>query len=66
MIVQCEPKAIHLAHPEIGAPAMAEIVKKWYEDGRWSGYELRFSGETASRHLRFKEIRRLQGDEDDE
>lgn len=61
MIIKTEVKALHLAHPENGAPAMAAIVKNWHENGRFVGYELQFTGESGTRHLRFAEIRDLQG-----
>lgn len=62
MIIKTEVKALHLAHPENGAPAMAAIVRNWFENGRFVGYELQFPGEGSTRHLRFSEIRALQGD----
>jgi len=49
-----------MRHPTLGCPAVAEIVNKWIERGRWTGYELQFPGERETRHLRFKEIRELQ------
>jgi hypothetical protein len=48
-------------HPELGCPAVADIVAKWIEHGRYVGYELQFPGEKSTRHLRFKEIWQLQG-----
>lgn len=62
MLIKAEPKALHLNHPTIGAPAMAAIVRNWFENGRFVGYELQFTGESHTRHLRFGEIRDLQGD----
>lgn len=62
MLTKTEPKALHLAHPTIGAPAMASIVSHWYQNGRFIGYELQFTGESGTRHLRFSEIRALQGE----
>jgi len=53
-------------HPTLGCPAVADIVAKWYEQGRWTGYVLQFAGERETRHLRFKEIRELQGHEQSE
>ncbi len=62
MAIKTEPKALHLNHPTIGAPAMAAIVSHWYQNGRFVGYEVQFSGEDNTRHLRFAEIRELQGE----
>lgn len=62
MTIKTEVKALHLAHPENGTPAMATVVKNWFENGRFAGYELQFSGEDSTRHLRFAEIRELQGE----
>lgn len=58
--------ALQLNHPTLGCPAVAEVVKKWYENGRFSGYELQFPGEKTTRHLRLKEIWKLQGYDDDD
>ena len=60
MTIKTEPKALHLHHPTSGAPAMAAIVRNWFENGRFVGYEVQFSGEDDTRHLRFAEIRELQ------
>lgn len=54
-------QVLHLRHPEYDAPAVAEVVGNWMENGRYTGYELRFTGEGGTRHLRFAEIRALQG-----
>jgi len=61
MTIKTEVKALHLAHPENGAPAMATVVKNWFENGRFTGYVLQFSGEASTRYLRFDQIRDLQG-----
>lgn len=50
-----------MAHPVLGCQATASIVSKWYEAGRWIGYELQFPGEKTTRHLKLKEIWELQG-----
>jgi hypothetical protein len=56
-------EVIHLTHPEHETPAVATVVKNWIEAGRYAGYELQFEGEPHTRHLRFKEIRKLQNKE---
>lgn len=64
MLIKTKIKALHLRHPENGLPCEAEVIEDWFENGRFSGYQLRFSGESQTRHLRFSEIRQLQEDEE--
>jgi hypothetical protein len=59
VLLQTELKALHLRHPENG-PCEAEVLGGWIENGHVTGYKLRFSGETNTRHLRFGEIQQLQ------
>lgn len=60
MIIQVEPKAFVLNHPEYGIPTTAEIVGPWVEEGEPIGQLLRFQGEHCERHLRYDEITALQ------
>lgn len=32
----------------------AEVVGNWHENGRYTGYQLRFNGENHVRHLRLR------------
>lgn len=59
-------KTLQLNHPILNCPAVAEIVGKWYENGRFTGYELQFPGEKTTRRLRLKEIWQLQGYDDND
>lgn len=58
--VATEAKTMTLRHPENSVLTEAVIVRDWFENGRFTGYELQFPGERRSRHLRFTEIRKLQ------
>ena len=58
-VIQTEIKALHLRHPELDVPAVAEVRGKFIENGRWNGQRLRFQGEHHDRCLRFGEIRQL-------
>lgn len=60
MIIQVEPKAFVLNHPEYSIPTTAEIVGPWLEENVVVGQLLRFRGESFERHLRTGEIAALQ------
>lgn len=59
--IQMEVKALHLRHPLLDIPAVAEVRGFFKENGRATGYKLRFCGEHFDRCLRFEEIRELMG-----
>jgi hypothetical protein len=60
MIIQVQPKALLIDHPEYNMPAVAEIIAPWVEEGETIGQLLRFQGESFERHLRHDEIAALQ------
>lgn len=60
IVYKVQPITYNLSHPELNVQAIATVEGKWFKNGQWRGYELRFADKV--RVLTFEEMQSFRAE----